>query len=296
MVYENAIIGEIESDPNVQISLETRSCPIPSDINHHREEFVYEGANTTIQLIETVRIKTTCHFQFTKFPFDEHECKIVLRMKDLNHNKVDLVGANQSITYTGGRTVGEFEVARSPYIDSSQHLQTNGSSLIGLTIVVVLKRRPVNGIIQIITPSVVLWLLAFLTLQYDVDDLTNRNRTSVTALLVLVTLFGSLTNKSDFPKTSGFKAIDVWFVWYLINIFIIICHHTAINRITRNIKINAIAMEEQSTYSMYEKDKDTSVLVKSLKRRETINNVMIMILLLSTLSFNVCYFFISYSF
>ena len=62
LVYENAIIGEIESDPNVQISLETRSCPIPSDINHHREEFVYEGANTTIQLTKTVRIKTTCHF------------------------------------------------------------------------------------------------------------------------------------------------------------------------------------------------------------------------------------------
>ena len=87
LVYENAIIGEIESDPNVQISLETRSCPIPSDINHHREEFVYEGVNTTIQLTKTVRIKTTCHFQFTKFPFDEHECKIALRMKDLNQNK-----------------------------------------------------------------------------------------------------------------------------------------------------------------------------------------------------------------
>ena len=61
-----------------------------------------------------------------------------------------------------------------------------------------------------------------------------------------------------------------------------------------SIKINAIAMEEQSSYSMYEKDEDTSVLVKGLKRRETINNVMILILLLSTLSFNVCYFLLSY--
>ena len=295
LVYENAIIGEIEADPKVHISLETRSHPIPTDINQHREEFVYSGSNTTIQLSKMVRIKTTCNFQFTKFPFDQHECKIILHMRDLSNNEVDLVGTNQSISYTGGNIVSQFDVARSPYLDSFQHTQ-NKSSHNGLTVVVVLKRRPINGIIQIITPSVVLWLLAFLTLQYDVDDLTNRNRTSVTALLVLVTLFGSLTNKSDFPKTSGFKAIDVWFVWYLINIFIIICHHTAISKITRTIKNNAIAMEEQHSYSMYEKDEDMLAVVKSLKRRETINNVMILILLLSTLSFNVCYFFISYRF
>ena len=124
-------------------------------------------------------------------------------------------------------------------------------------------RDSVNGIIQIITPSVVLWLLAFLTLQYDVDDLTNRNRTSVTALLVLVTLFGSLTNKSDFPKTSGFKAIDVWFVWYLINIFLIICHHTVISKITNATEIKRIPMITE----------DTPNLDNSVKRKETINAI-----------------------
>ena len=103
-------------------------------------------------------------------------------------------------------------------IDFIQNCLSNN----GLKITLKLKRRSINGIIQIIIPSLVLWLCAMLTLQYDVNDLTNRNRTSVTTLLVLVTLFGAINNKSDFPKTSGFKHIDVWFVWYLINIFLII--------------------------------------------------------------------------
>ena len=289
--YQNAIVGEVEVDPSIQISLNTSSDPLPSNINRHREELIYKGTTTSIQLTKTVRLKTTCDFQFKKFPFDEHKCTIQLGMKVLGNEKVDLVGTNHSIEYIGGDTVGQFDIACPPYMHTN-HIPRNGSSHLAITITIPLNRRPINGIIQIIIPSLVLWLCAFLTLQYDVVDLTNRNRTSVTVLLALVTLYGSITMKVDFPKTSGFKAIDVWFVWYLINIFVMICHHTVIGRLATERRSNTICPKKNS-FCMCETEEDTLAFDESLHRKETINSIMNLILLLSMLSFNVFYFLLS---
>ena len=197
--------------------------------------------------------------------------------QDVANTNIDLIGSNSSTNYIGGPIVGQFDVAGKPYT----YIQTrpcpqNCLSNNGLKITLKLKRRSINGIIQIIIPSLVLWLCAMLTLQYDVNDLTNRNRTSVTTLLVLVTLFGAINNKSDFPKTSGFKHIDVWFVWYLINIFLIICHHTAISKIWKGSK--------------NENAEDTAEAAEGGKRKEIINRIISLVLFLLTFSFNVFYF------
>ena len=141
-----------------------------------------------------------------------------------------------------------------------------------------------------IIPSVILWLCAFLTLLLDVNDLTNRNRTSVTALLVLVTLFGSISNKDDFPKTSGVKYIDIWFLWYLTNIFVIICLHVAIYNVSR-----IFSHEYQSSanvlplHSMDEKSENTSIAMIA-KKKQLINFKMFFFLLLLMVLFNISYF------
>ena len=293
LMYQNAIVGEVEVDPSIQISLSTNSYPLPFNIEHHREDQIYDGKNSSIQLTKIVRLKTTCKFKFRKFPFDDHECVIVLGIKDFGNKKVELKGTNRSISYIGGDTVGQFDIAYPPYILTSQNTH-NDTEHTGLTIVIPLNRRPINGIIQMIIPSLVLWMCAFLTLQYDVDDLTNRSRTSVTVLLVLVTLFGSITNKSDFPKTSGFKDIDVWFVWYLINIFVIICHHTAIGRIPKQKQSNTISIKDQPI-CMYDREEDTLILEKNIHRKEIVNSIVNLALFLSMLSFNIFYFLMSNS-
>ena len=286
LIYDNAVVGELIPDSNMQVSLITNSDPLPISIHQNREEFRYAGSNTSIQITKTIRVKTICNFEFTKFPFDEHECSIAMHIKDVANTKIDLIGSNSSTNYIGGPIVGQFDVAGKPYTYiQSRSCPQNCLSNNGLKITLKLKRRSINGIIQIIIPSLVLWLCAMLTLQYDVNDLTNRNRTSVTTLLVLVTLFGAINNKSDFPKTSGFKHIDVWFVWYLINIFLIICHHTAISKIWKGSKY------EISVSSFKNKNaEDTSALIQNGKRKEIINRIISIVLFLLTFSFNVFYF------
>ena len=46
---------------------------------------------------------------------------------------------------------------------------------------------------------------------------------TVTSLLVLASLLSSIN--MSLPKTSYFKYIDVWFLWYLFNIFLLIVYH-----------------------------------------------------------------------
>ena len=76
----------------------------------------------------------------------------------------------------------------------------------------------------------ILWLLAYLTLFIPVRNLNEWFMGSVTALLVLAALLGTL--EENLPKSSQMKLIDMWFLWYIINIFFIIIFHVVIENLT----------------------------------------------------------------
>ena len=80
------------------------------------------------------------------------------------------------------------------------------------------------------------WLLAYLTLYFNIDDINNRSRTSVTVLLVVVSLLSSV--KDDFPKTTYFKYVDLWFFWFVVNIFVIISVHIILENVDIPVSIN----------------------------------------------------------
>ena len=79
-----------------------------------------------------------------------------------------------------------------------------------------------------------LWLLAYLTLFIPVRNLNERFMGSVTALLVLASLLGSL--KDSLPKSNQTKCIDIWFLCYIINIFLIIIFHVILENLSSKSK------------------------------------------------------------
>ena len=90
-----------------------------------------------------------------------------------------------------------------------------------------LKRSSLYHIMTIFGPCVGLWLVAYLTSLLRENDFTNRNRISITFLLALVTLFGATAGTDNYPQTTYIKFIDVWFLFYLSNLLMIIMHHIA---------------------------------------------------------------------
>ena len=108
---------------------------------------------------------------------------------------------------------------------------------------------------------------------------------SVTSLLVLASLLGSI--QSGLPKTSYFKYIDLWFLWYITNIFFIIISHIMLDCVTINHRF---------------KEKENDVMVvkpinrepipatpKTLSNREFINTIAIMVFPVLTIIFNTFY-------
>ena len=79
-------------------------------------------------------------------------------------------------------------------------------------------------------PTVLLWCLAYFTLFIDIENFSDRFIGTVTALLVLVALLSSVNG--DLPKTSYFKFIDMWFLWYITSILLIILFHIFLNNIS----------------------------------------------------------------
>ena len=75
--------------------------------------------------------------------------------------------------------------------------------------------------------SFLLWILAYITLFINEYDFSNRFMGAVTALLVLTALLSAIGDQ--LPTTAYFKFVDLWFNWFIANIFLIILIHVLID-------------------------------------------------------------------
>ena len=285
LVFTNAIIGTLKDDSSLEFSAYSNSSPMRYDNYRLREDFVYKGGDTTLRITKRIRIQTTCKFQFEKFPFDEHVCKLNVCIKGTEYSQVHVKEAQDSVTYIGEKFVGQFTVNQTLRI--MQSLNLNGSSSNScLKIAIALERSRWNGIKMIIIPTLIIWMVAFLSMCLDMGDLVNRSRISVSVLLVLVTFFGSISIKEDFPKTTSFKYIDIWFLWYLTNTLVIIYYHVVIVNLYRRDS----STKHVSPLLHMDDTNDEPIRRKTLKKKIFINSIVTIFLFLSTISFNLTYF------
>ena len=127
---------------------------------------------------------------------------------------------------------------------------------------------------------------------------------AVTALLVLASLLGAISD--ELPTTSYFKFIDLWFLWYLINIFLITLYHIMLDAIKDDdlkilnpppfhneekkvSQITPITIQNAARSEECEK-----CMAKTIKiDKKGINQIAIMIFPVCTLIFNFIYFGLS---
>ena len=142
-----------------------------------------------------------------------------------------------------------------------------------------------NQIINTIFPTCLLWLLAYSTLFINVQNFNNRFMGSVTSLLVLASLLGSI--QSGLPKTSYFKYIDLWFLWYITNIFFIIISHIMLDCVTINHRFKE---KENDVMAVKPINREPiPATPKTLSKREFINRIAIMVFPVLTIMFNTFY-------
>ena len=284
LVHDNAIIGDIYQDgQRRQLWIKPTIHSIPADLGDPFENNVHDSFKTTLNVQERFRIKFMCTFDMKKFPFDKQNCDFKMHINTSRDTNLQMVSDSGGVTYFGPTIVNEFEV-------------TNISSVFGrdgkhiwLEYQIKMNRLYQSQITSTIFPTALLWILAYFTLCIKVDNFNNRFMGSVTALLVLSALLGSI-NRS-LPKTAYFKYIDLWFLWYITNIFIIIVYHIILDQVSDSTTQNIIQVNSsQSSTIKNDLNHSQTTAVKNSRKRY-FNKIGLVTFPLLTGFFIVIYFY-----
>ncbi|KAK7070302.1 hypothetical protein SK128_013581 [Halocaridina rubra] len=101
-----------------------------------------------------------------------------------------------------------------------------------MDIVITLRRRPEYHIFSTYFPVTLLHMIGTGTLYIDLNDFQDRGTMSLTALLVLIAFYSDTMN--SLPKTSYLKLIDVWYIFSIGYLSLIIGIHLLTNRVAKD--------------------------------------------------------------
>ena len=145
-----------------------------------------------------------------------------------HNNSMALVEDNSSIIYNGEETIDQFNIGPMTANTLNDEQQTR------FIFSIQMDRLYNDQIINTFFPTFLMWILGYSTLFINIDDFPDRFMGAVTSLLVLAALLSSIN--MSLPRTSYFKYIDLWFLWYLANIFSIIMYHIVLDFDSRSGK------------------------------------------------------------
>ena len=221
LVHDNAIIGQIKEVDFYHLEIDVENGALPVDPKYPRETLIYSGANNTLVVSKRMKLKFRCNFFLLFFPFDGTTCDFYHSIRTIGNSSLKLINDEYSVIYEGPRTLNEFKIVN--FWSGTSQSQAYTSFIYTFEFSRLYEQHLMTTFFQ----SFLLWILAFITLFIDEDDFSNRFMGAVTALLVLVALLASLGE--HLPKVAYFKYIDLWFNWFVANIFLIIFVHVIID-------------------------------------------------------------------
>lgn len=221
VVHENAVIGKIHRADIRRVFVFPTSDPIRLKGYEKYEEFLYDGAENSMEMSQRFRIEYNCVFTLVRYPFDKQECHFILKMIQLRYNSMSLEEDDPPIVYNGEEKIHQF------YIGAMNANTTNNGKETRFIVSIVMNRIYIYDIINTFIPIFLLWFLGYSTLFIKLEYFNDRFMGSVDCLLVLVFLMSSIS--TSLPRTPYFKFIDVWFLWYLVNMFAIIMYHVILD-------------------------------------------------------------------
>ena len=276
MVHDNAMIGKIYSyKKHRTLSIQASTSPMPMDIGDPFENKHFDSFQNILELKQRYKIQYICKFYLKMFPFDNQNCNFLMHLNLQTDTTINFIRDGDGVTYDGPKIISQFEV------DKIRSNVGKDGKKIWFMYDISMRRLFMTQIISTIFPTCLLWLLAYFTLFIKVENFNNRFMGSVTSLLVLASLLGSIN--SGLPKTSYFKYIDLWFLWYITNIFLIIIYHILLDNINDNMNGNAIMVNSCNSNAT------ANTCEKS--RRKFFNKIAIMLFPLFTVGFNTVYLY-----
>jgi hypothetical protein len=275
VVQEKALIGKIHLGKK-QLSIETLKNASEIHQDEVFEDRIVHGNEGILEDKQRMRAHYDCKFHLRKFPFDTQHCHFTFTVVLMTNAKLMFVGNKNSVKYTGPEVVKDF------YIQDIQVDTGSNEENVWFRYNITMKRSFSSNILSTFFPTWLIWILAYLTFFIQLPNFNNRFMGSITSLLVLASLF--TTMQSNLPKTSYFKYVDCWFLWYQTNSILMIVVHVLLDQsqFFQIKKINVVTPKEIN-------NENTKFLMDN-RKKEQINKIAIMLFPALHISFNVVYF------
>ena len=236
VIHENAIIGEIKYGHDFSVKIHAKS-PEDLDANTAIENTMFNGSSSYLYGTRRMKAKYNCMFEAKKFPFDEANCQFIMKINQRRETPISFVNDGK-VLYDGKNEVGQFLIG-----DMTNSVRNTNDSTRNI-VSIRLTRLYSNQIITTFIPTLILWFFGYITLfiEPDEDGFSDRFMGAGTALLVTVTLLNAVNN--DLPKTSYMKYIDIWFIWHVISVFLMIAYHIVLNRLRSYFNTQSIDVDQ----------------------------------------------------
>ena len=246
LIHENAIIGEIQYGNNFDVKIIAKS-PEDLDASKATEDRLFNGSSN--YLVGTIRMKSTynCMFDAEKFPFDKHKCSFIMKINKRDDKPITFVNDGK-VLYDGKNEIGQFLIG-----DMTNEVKNTNDSTRNV-VSIHLTRLYANQVINSFIPLLILWFFGYITLfiEPDEDGFSDRFMGAGTALLVIVTLLNAVNN--DLPKTSYMKYIDLWLMWHVVSVFLMIAYHIVLDRLRSHFNTHNIDGDQVMPFKKLEDD------------------------------------------
>ena len=210
------------NDANVFATVKRAGKYLTSPQWQVQNSFTFQGGENPITLSRVYDIDFICEFTMEVFPFDTQTCSIILIMKG---NSGKFVHLNiDEMQYLGPIDLTQYFVKNT----TSSYTQVEGNAT-AIEVQVIFGRRILGTILTTYLPTILLCIVSFSTNYFKAFFFEAIVTVNLTALLVLTTLFISVSN--GLPKTSYIKMMEVWLIFNLFIPFAEVLLHTLIDQL-----------------------------------------------------------------
>ena len=279
VIHDNAVIGDIKEDSSPGVQAFARGNGIVNS-QDAKESLIFPGRGEInfLEMKSRMRVNYQCQFNLHNFPFDKQTCDFILKIQVVSNKTVafkEEAENGSSIMYLGSKTLSEFEIDG---METRTLLDNQNTHFI---FTINLSRHWEEHIATTFLQCFILWFTAYMTLFINQHDVNTRLMCAITCLLVFASFYSTFND--DIPKTSYFKMVDLWFNWYLLNIFSIVVLH---------IVIEFVQNQEKRTLTVTPEDLRNNKAVMKARR---INHASAYIIPSLMTLFTIVYFCVSFA-
>jgi len=223
VVFENSEHSDAtksDADTEVLITREGEYTQSSDEITEERNIFLGKGNRITFQQVFTKEFE--CEYQLQLYPFDTQRCTINLEVREVERELV--VIQPEKITNLGSTVLTQYIITNMTLNYTDQVDMTKGIQL-----VVLLKRRIENALLTTYLPTILILIIVYITNFFKPFFFEAVISVNLTALLVLTTLFISVSG--SLPTTAYVKMIDIWLIFAQIIPFFEVLLHTFIDKL-----------------------------------------------------------------